>query len=232
MLSCSWACGFSVLAATIIRSRSGASGTTTASRPSSPASAARRARWPTRSGSIHNRGSAQAQNPKTGENLKPTGLGSDPLDLTADSDPRHALVDWMSSADNPFFARALVNRYWKHFFGRGIVDPEDDMRVTNPASNPELLDGLSAALHQERLRPQGADPHDLQLAGLSARFRAQRLQSQRQAELLPLLSQAAERRSPAGRHQPGDQHAAPASTICRAARWPCSCPPATATATS
>ncbi|MCA9148675.1 MAG: DUF1553 domain-containing protein, partial [Planctomycetales bacterium] len=45
--------------------------------------------------------------------------------------------------DNPFFAKALVNRYWKHCFGRGLVDPEDDMRVTNPASNPELLDALA-----------------------------------------------------------------------------------------
>ena len=92
---------------------------------------------------FHRRGLATAQNPKTGENLKPTGLGSQPLELTADDDPRHALVDWMAAPDNPFFAPALVNRYWKHFFGRGIVDPEDDMRVTNPASNPDLLQGLA-----------------------------------------------------------------------------------------
>ena len=68
--------------------------------------------------------------------MKPTGLGSPPLELAPDDDPRHALVDWMADADNPFFAGALVNRYWKHFFGRGLVDPEDDMRVTNPASEP------------------------------------------------------------------------------------------------
>jgi hypothetical protein len=49
----------------------------------------------------------------------------------------------MASADNPFFARAVVNRYWAHFFGRGLVDPLDDMRVTNPPSNPELLDALA-----------------------------------------------------------------------------------------
>ena len=49
----------------------------------------------------------------------------------------------MSDPENPFFAKALVNRYWKHFFGRGLVDPEDDMRVTNPATNPELLDALA-----------------------------------------------------------------------------------------
>ena len=51
-------------------------------------------------------------------------------------DPRQALADWMRRPDNPFFARALVNRYWKHFFGRGLVEPEDDMRVTNPPSEP------------------------------------------------------------------------------------------------
>ena len=92
---------------------------------------------------FHRRGVAQAANPKTGEQLKPTGLGSEPLTLSPERDPRQALADWMSDPSNPFFARALVNRYWKHIFGRGIVDPEDDMRVTNPASNPELLDALS-----------------------------------------------------------------------------------------
>src|SRR5206468_12459714 len=49
-------------------------------------------------------------------------------------------------AKNPFFARAVANRYWAHFFGRGIVDPMDDMRVTNPPSNPELLDALAKNL--------------------------------------------------------------------------------------
>src|SRR5262249_205197 len=65
------------------------------------------------------------------------------IELTADDDPRQALADWMADKQNPFFAKALVNRYWKHFFSRGLVDPEDDMRVTNPPSNPQLLDGLA-----------------------------------------------------------------------------------------
>lgn len=86
---------------------------------------------------------ARATNPKTGESLPPTGLGAQPSEVPPERDARQALVDWMAAPDNPFFARALVNRYWKHFFGRGIVDPEDDMRVTNPASNPALLDGLA-----------------------------------------------------------------------------------------
>lgn len=92
---------------------------------------------------FHNRGPASAKHPKSGADLKPAGLGAPPLDLSAERDPRQALADWMAEPTNPFFAPALVNRYWKHFFDRGLVDPEDDMRVTNPASNPELLDALS-----------------------------------------------------------------------------------------
>ena len=49
----------------------------------------------------------------------------------------------MAAPDNPFFARALANRLWGHFMGRGLVEPIDDMRVTNPPSNPELLDALA-----------------------------------------------------------------------------------------
>ncbi|MBX7167728.1 MAG: DUF1553 domain-containing protein [Pirellulales bacterium] len=89
------------------------------------------------------RAKAVAKHPKTGETLEPTGLGAAPLDVSPDRDPRQALVDWMADPANPFFAPALVNRYWKHFFDRGLVDPEDDMRVTNPASNPELLNALA-----------------------------------------------------------------------------------------
>jgi len=84
-----------------------------------------------------------AVNPRTGDTVRPAGLGAAELDVAKDDDAREQLVDWLSEPENPFFARALANRYWKHFFGRGLVDPEDDMRVTNPASNPELLDALS-----------------------------------------------------------------------------------------
>ncbi|MDX1962183.1 MAG: DUF1549 domain-containing protein [Pirellulales bacterium] len=92
---------------------------------------------------FHQRGLAQSTNTKTGAAVKPAGLDAAPMDLTVEQDPRHALVDWMAAPDNKFFAPALVNRYWKHFFSRGLVDPEDDMRVTNPPSNPELLEALA-----------------------------------------------------------------------------------------
>jgi hypothetical protein len=91
----------------------------------------------------HRRGNPVATNKKNKQPMKPAGLGDPPLNLSPDEDPRQALADWMSRKDNPFFARTLVNRYWKHFFGRGLVEPEDDIRETNPATNPELLDALA-----------------------------------------------------------------------------------------
>jgi len=84
-----------------------------------------------------------ATNKKTKQSVKPAGLGSISMNLSPDDDARQALADWMTGKDNPYFARSLVNRYWKHFFNRGIVEPEDDMRETNPPTNPELLDGLA-----------------------------------------------------------------------------------------
>ncbi len=94
---------------------------------------------------FHTRGEARATDPRTGTSLRPTGLGSEPLVISPETDPRQKLVDWMVAPGNPYFARSLVNRYWKHFLSRGLVEPEDDMRVTNPATNPELLDGLAQA---------------------------------------------------------------------------------------
>jgi hypothetical protein len=92
---------------------------------------------------FHQRGMAQSTNTKTNQPVKPAGLDAQPAELSPEMDPRHALVDWMSDPTNKFFAPALVNRYWKHFFSRGLVEPEDDMRITNPASNPALLDALA-----------------------------------------------------------------------------------------
>lgn len=89
--------------------------------------------------------SGRARHPASGAEYPPKALDGPAFDdLGPRDDPRDALVDWLRRDDNPFFARALVNRYWKHFFGRGLVEPEDDMRVSNPPANPELLDALAA----------------------------------------------------------------------------------------
>ena len=92
---------------------------------------------------FHKRGIAQAENKKTRLPVKPAALGQTPLEIPPDEDPRLRLADWMGGKSNPFFAKALVNRYWKHFFKRGLIEPEDDIRDTNPATNPELLDALA-----------------------------------------------------------------------------------------
>jgi hypothetical protein len=82
-------------------------------------------------------------NPRTGKPIEPKLLDGPELTIPPDEDPRHKLVDWMAQPDNPFFAKALVNRMWGHLLGRGLVDPVDDMRATNPPSNPEVLDALA-----------------------------------------------------------------------------------------
>jgi hypothetical protein len=83
------------------------------------------------------------KNPLTGKVPEPKFLDGEYGKFTPEDDPRHALVDWMAQPDNPFFARVLVNRLWGHFMGRGLVDEVDDMRESNPPSNPELLDALA-----------------------------------------------------------------------------------------
>lgn len=88
-------------------------------------------------------GPASAKHPKSGQALPPAGLDSPAPDLDPSDDPRRNLVGWMTQPTNPFFARSLVNRYWKHFMGVGLVEPEDDLRVTNPPTNAQLLDGLA-----------------------------------------------------------------------------------------
>ncbi len=90
--------------------------------------------------------SGNVTNKRTGQTAPMKPLEVDALIIAAGDDPRQAFADWLTSPKNPFFAKAVANRYWAHFFGKGIVDPLDDMRVTNPPSNPELLDALAQNL--------------------------------------------------------------------------------------
>lgn len=91
---------------------------------------------------FHKRGIAQTENKKTREPVRPAALGQPLAEIAPDDDPRLHLADWMGQPSNPFFAKSLVNRYWKHFFKRGLIEPEDDIRDSNPATNPELLAAL------------------------------------------------------------------------------------------
>lgn len=95
---------------------------------------------------IFTRASGSVTNKRTNKVAIMKPLDGEEVKLSVDQDPRAAFADWLTAPSNPFFARAVANRYWAHFFGRGIVDPLDDMRVTNPPSNPELLDALAKSL--------------------------------------------------------------------------------------
>jgi hypothetical protein len=83
--------------------------------------------------------------PRTRQFLKPQPLDRSTPTIAPGSDPRVALADWITSPKNEFFSGAMVNRLWRHFLGVGLVEPVDDLRASNPPSNPELW----AALNKE-----------------------------------------------------------------------------------
>jgi hypothetical protein len=79
---------------------------------------------------------------RRGVPMPPAPLDAKPLPLDGTADRRAYFADWLTAPGNPYFARALVNRVWRNFLGRGLVEAEDDLRQTNPPTNPELFDGL------------------------------------------------------------------------------------------
>ncbi|MFO0805656.1 MAG: DUF1553 domain-containing protein [Gemmataceae bacterium] len=96
------------------------------------------------------RSTGSVTNKRTNQAAPMKPLDADSIIVPSDEDPRQLFADWLTSPKNPFFAKAVANRYWAHFFGKGIVDPLDDMRVTNPPSNPELLDALANNLIENK----------------------------------------------------------------------------------
>lgn len=84
------------------------------------------------------------RHPTKNVNIPPAAFGESAGELGPEDDRREKLVAWLTRADNPYFSKSTVNRVWYHLFGRGIVEPVDDFRDTNPPSNPELLDQLAA----------------------------------------------------------------------------------------
>lgn len=88
--------------------------------------------------------SGTVRHPLTGEVLQPQALNGDVQSCPPGEDPRAALVNWMLTDGERYFSRVAVNRVWAELTGRGLVDPVDDLRATNPASNEPLLDALAA----------------------------------------------------------------------------------------
>ena len=87
--------------------------------------------------------SGDVRHPTKNVNMAPIAFGEAVGELGPDDDRRERLVNWLTRPENPYFARSTANRVWYHLFGRGIVEPVDDFRDTNPPSNPELLDALA-----------------------------------------------------------------------------------------
>lgn len=84
--------------------------------------------------------------PRTGKPQPPAPLDGQAIASDSTEDRREALADWLTSPENPYFTRSIANRVWANFFGRGIVEPVDDLRISNPASNEPLLQAISEHL--------------------------------------------------------------------------------------
>lgn len=94
---------------------------------------------------VFNRGSGDVRHPVGNRPMGPKFLGGQQPDVKG-KDRREVFAQWLTAPDNPFFARNVANRIWAHFLGAGIVEPVDDVRASNPPSNPELLDALARKL--------------------------------------------------------------------------------------
>lgn len=113
---------------------------------------------------IFNSGGGETRHPVTREFSKPKFLGGELPEVTGGKDRRKVLADWLTSDENPWFARNVANRLWAHFLGTGVVEPVDDVRVSNPPSNQALLDGLA-----EQLIASGWDMQELARQILNSR---------------------------------------------------------------
>ncbi len=92
---------------------------------------------------VQSKAEGDALHPRRGVPVPAAPLDGKPLLGNSQTDRRTYFVDWLTATDNPYFAKAAVNRVWRNFMGRGLVETEDDLRETNPPSNRELFDALS-----------------------------------------------------------------------------------------
>jgi hypothetical protein len=103
---------------------------------------------PDGSESIVSRGGTDVNHPRLGTPVPARALGAPPADFAAVSDRRQALATWMTGPENHHFARAIANRMWTHYLGRGLVEPIDDMRATNPPTNEPLMEALAGHVRE------------------------------------------------------------------------------------
>ena len=151
---------------------------------------------------IFNSGGGEVTHPVGGRVMPPKFLGGASPD-TAGQDRRVVLAKWLASPDNPFFATSVANRVWAHFFGIGIVEPVDDMRVSNPATNPELFEALGDGSRNTTTTSSNWSATFAIRRRTSAQP-AQRKQRHGRAELRPRPHPPHPLRKRTRLHQPGD----------------------------
>lgn len=105
---------------------------------------------------VYSERSGEITQPRTGQVVPPRFLGGTKADVPPGKDRREVFADWLTGRDNPFFAKSVANRIWFHLLGRGIVDPVDDFRDSNPSANDALLDRLA-----QEFRSSGFDAKKL-----------------------------------------------------------------------
>ena len=136
--------------------------------------------------------------------LPPTPLDGQGMAIDSPEDRRAAFADWLTSPQNAMFARTVVNRVWGNFMGRGLVDPVDDVRATNPASNEELFAALAKDFVDNGY-DIAPDPHDHEFRRLPAFERGQRYQPDRTTFIIRSTSCAPGGGSHPRCHGPGDR---------------------------
>lgn len=107
-----------------------------------------RKKLPSGSEAVVSLGGTDLPHPRTKTPIAARALGATPAVFTGVTDRRQVLADWMTAPQNAYFARSIANRLWGHYFGRGLVEPLDDLRATNPATNEPLLDALATHMRE------------------------------------------------------------------------------------
>ncbi len=141
--------------------------------------------------------------PRTKQAVTPKYLDGPGTTERPDEDIRDRLAAWITSPQNPWFARNIVNRLWKHYLGRGIVEPVDDMCITNPPTNESLLDALAQDFVQHGFRLKHTARTILNSPYLPAYRSTQPEQPGRRSEPLPFLPQETDGGAVDGRHLAG-----------------------------
>ena len=133
----------------------------------------------------------EMKHPKDGRAMKPQFMLASRVTAVPDGPQRRdAFADWLTSRDNPFFARAIANRMWSYFVGKGIIDPVDDIRASNPPSNPALLEALTTNFVAHNFDLRDLMRTIVNSRTLSGVHRDQRVERHRPRQLLPCDSAA------------------------------------------